>query len=99
MTLKFSYEEVKARYNEFIQNFLVDENDIIKEELLPSFWKVSIPSKNFNATISCERTENARGIEIWYAVVEEEKGHKNEYSLFEQEIEEWLADQRKMKGY
>lgn len=97
MTLKFSYEEVKARYNEFIRNFLADENDITKEELLPSFWQVSVPSKNFNATISCERTENARGIEIWCAVVDD--GEKQYHSLFEQEIEEWLADQRKMKGY
>lgn len=44
MTLKFSYDEISRRYKEFVANFLLDEKEVEKVQLLPHLWTVSVPS-------------------------------------------------------
>lgn len=98
MTLKFTYDQIRERYEEFIKDFMSAEKNVEKVELLPRLWSVEVPTKNFSVTISCECTGHIRGIEEWCAVVEEQSGQKNNYLLFEAEIEKWLEEQRKLKG-
>jgi hypothetical protein len=65
---------------------------------MPHYWIVSVPSKNFNVAINCECIGHFHGIEQWCAVVEESTGNKSNFLLFENEIEEWAAEQRKLRG-
>lgn len=99
MTLKFTYDQISTRYEEFIKDFMSAEESVEKVELLPRLWVVAVPSKNFKVTISCECIGHIHGVEEWCAVAEEESGQKNNYLLFEEEIEKWLSEQRKIKGF
>lgn len=97
MSLKFEHDEIKLRFNEFIKNFLSDEKEIEKIEVLPNYWVVSVPSKDFKVTISCSCVGHFHGIEEWCAVVEEKNGEKNNFLLFQDEIRQWALNQ-KAKG-
>lgn len=88
MTLKFSYDEISRRYKEFVANFLLDEKEVEKVQLLPHLWTVSVPSKKFSVTIACECVGHFHGIEEWCAVVKEPNGETSNYLLFEKEIKD-----------
>ena len=96
--LKFSYEEVNDRYEEFVKNFLADEQGVEKTKLLPRLYSVVVPSKDFSVMVTCENISNFDDVEQWAAVVEETNGEKCNFVLFEKEIEEWSREQRELKG-
>lgn len=98
MSLKFTHDEVSTRYEQFVQSFMSAEKGVERTKLLPHFWIVSVPSKDFKVAITCECTGHFHGIEQWCAVVEEPNGEKSNFLLFEEEIEHWAAEQRKLKG-
>lgn len=98
MLLKFTHNEISTRFENFVKHFMSAEKDAERTKLLPHFWIVSVPSKNFKVTITCECTGHFHGIEEWCAIVEEPNGEKNNYLLFEEEIEQWASEQRKLKG-
>jgi len=98
LRLDWTYDEVKERYTKFVNDFMSNEKNVDKKEMLPNFWTVSIPSHNFNVTITCAYEKSTYGFEDWYAVVEETDGTKNNYRLFEEEINEWLKMKRIEKG-
>lgn len=54
MTKERNFEEVKAKFTEFVQNFLSGEPGTEKLELLPNLWAVLNKKHNFRATIECE---------------------------------------------
>jgi hypothetical protein len=82
MAKERSYEEVKAKFTEFVQDFLSGEPEMEKVELLPNLWGVTNKKHNFQATIECEfqRTLGSLGKEEWYAVVTHE-GEKSRFLL------------------
>lgn len=92
--LNFDYIEIKTKYEDFINNFLSEEKNVIKENVIQDFWTISVPEKNFKCSITCKCTGNRFGIEEWSAVVEEINGEKNIYPLFEKEIEKYLSEYR-----
>jgi hypothetical protein len=98
MLLEFTHEEVSNRYKEFVRNFMSGERNVVRTNLLPHYWIVSVPSKDFKVAITCECTGHFHGIEQWCAVVEEPNGEKSNFPLFEEEIEKWAAEQRKLRG-
>lgn len=77
-----SYDEVKAKYQEFVRDFLSGEPETEKTELLPNLWAVVNKRHNFKATIECEfqRTLGSMGKEEWFAVVTHD-GEKSRYLL------------------
>lgn len=82
MSRERTYEEVKAKYQEFVQDFLSGEPDMEKTELLPNLWAIVNKKHNFKATITCEfrRTIGSMGKEEWFAVVDH-GGEKSNYLL------------------
>lgn len=98
MTLKFTDDEISARYEKFVENFMSAEKDVKRTKLFPHFWIVSVPSKDFKVAITCQCTGHFHGIEEWCAIVEEPNGEKSNYLLFEEEIEQWASEQRKLRG-
>ncbi|ERN54301.1 hypothetical protein [Alkalihalophilus marmarensis] len=87
--LTFNYDEIITRYNEFITGFLCDEINVVKEELLPRFWTIAVPSKGFYVTIELRNIGNEHGVEQWCAIVKESDGEETNYLLFAEEIEQW----------
>ncbi len=98
MSLKFTHDEISTRYELFVKDFMSAEMDVERTKLLPHFWIVSVPSKEFKVAITCECIGHFHGIEEWCAVVEEPNGEKSNYLLFEEEIEQWSSEQRKLRG-
>ena len=96
--LEFTHDEVSERYEQFVSNFLSSEKDVTRNKLLPHFWIISVPSKNFQVSITCKCTGRFHGIEQWCAVVEEPNGDKSNILLFEEEIEKWALEQRKLRS-
>lgn len=96
MPLTFSQEEISTRYEEFVENFMSGEKDVKRTKLLPHFWIVSVPKKDFKVAITCECIGRYHGIEEWCAVVEESNGEKSNFLLFEEEIKQWSSEQRKL---
>lgn len=92
MSLKFNYDEVSTRFEQFVKDFLSDEKGVERTKLLPHYWSVSVPSKEFKVVITCECTGHFHGIEQWCAVVEEPNGEKSNFLLFEKEIEQWVSE-------
>lgn len=82
MAIERSYEEVKAKYQEFVNSFLSGETGTEKTELLPNLWAVVNKKHNFKATIECEfRVNDLRTMEKeWFAVVTHE-GEKSNFLL------------------
>ena len=98
MTLEFTHDEIVARYEQFVKTFLSSEKDVKRTKMLPHFWIVAVPAKDFKVAITCECIGHFHGIEQWCAVVEEPNGEKNNYLLFEEETEQWASEQRKLRG-
>jgi hypothetical protein len=98
MSLTFTHDEISNRYEQFVKNFMSSEKDVERIKLLPHFWIVTVPSKDFKVSITCECIGHFHGIEEWCAVVEEPNGEKSNYLLFEEEIEQWSSEQRKLRG-
>lgn len=98
MPLKFTHEEISNRYEQFVNDFMSAENGVQRTKLLPHFWIVAVPSKEFKTAITCECIGHFHGIEEWCAVVEEPNGEKHNFMLFEEEIEQWASEQRKLRG-
>lgn len=98
MSLIFTDDEISTRYENFVKQFMSAEKDVERTKLLPHYWIVSVPSKDFKAAITCECTGHFHGIEQWCAIVEEPNGVKGNYLLFEEEIEQWASEQRKLRG-
>lgn len=98
MSLSFTHDEISTRYENFVKHFMSAEKDVERTKILPHFWIVSVPSKDFKVAITCECTGHFHGIEQWCAIVEESKGEKSNYLLFEEEIEQWASEQRKLRG-
>ena len=98
MSLVFTHDEINNRYQDFVKSFLSAEKDVKRTQLLPQYWIVSVPSKDFKVAITCERIGHFHGIEQWFAVVEEPNGEKSNYLLFKEEIEQWASEQRKIRG-
>lgn len=98
MSLKFTYDEISARFEKFVKDFMSAEKDVERTKLLPHYWIISVPSKNFKAAITCECIGHFHEIEEWCAVVEEINGEKSNFLLFEDEIEQWSLEQRKSRG-
>lgn len=96
--MAFSLEEVDARYNEFIRKFLSGEANVERTEVFPRFWTINVQGKDFSATIKLESRLSGYGFEEWMAIVEEPNGEKSNFLLFEEELEAWLAKQRKLRG-
>jgi hypothetical protein len=97
--LKFTDEQIKDRYNQFVNDFLKEENTHVeKTEVLPRFWTVNVPDKGFNVTIECRQIGKFHGIEQWCAIVTEKNGERNNFLLFEKEIEQWAYEQRRLRG-
>lgn len=97
MTLTFTYDEINNRYDKFVQNFMSGETNVERTQLLPRFWIVSVPSKGFRVSITCECTGLFHGIEEWCAIVEESNGEKTQFLLFEKEIDQWAVEIRRQK--
>jgi hypothetical protein len=98
MSLTFTYDEIEKKYLDFVEKFMSAEKDVKHIKLLPHYWVVSVPSKDFKVAITCDCTGHFHGIEQWCAVVEEPNGEKSNFLLFEEEIEEWAAEQRRLRG-
>ena len=98
MTLEFTYDEVSERLEQFVANFLSGEKDVKRKKVFPHYWIVSVPSKDFKVSITCECIGHFHGVEQWSAVVQELNGEKSKFLLFEEEIEKWALEQRKLKG-
>ncbi|MEH6957752.1 hypothetical protein [Neobacillus drentensis] len=98
MTLTFDYLDVKSRYNYFVNDFLSCEANVQKTQLLPNVWAVCVPDKDFKVMITLESIRSPYGFEEWLAVVKEPVGEKTNYLLFQDEIENWLAEQRRLRG-
>jgi len=78
-----SYEEVKAKYVEFVQSFLSEEPGTERTELLPNLWVVVNKKHNFKVIIECRKlgSSNPRtGYVDWFAVVDHE-GEKRHFLL------------------
>jgi hypothetical protein len=91
----------KGRVNKMplqFDDFLSGEENVQRTQLLPNVWIVSVPEKDFKVMIKLESVGSPYGFEEWIAVVEETDGEKSNYLLFEDEIENWLAEQRKLRG-
>lgn len=98
MPLKFTHDEISSRFEKFVMNFMSAEKDVERTKLLPHFWIFSISSKDFKVAITCECAGHFQGIEEWCAIVEEPNREKSNYLLFEEEIEQWASEQRKLRG-
>jgi hypothetical protein len=96
--LQFNYLDVKDRYNSFVSDFLNSEGNVQRTQLLPNVWSICLPDKDFKVLITCESIRSPYGFEEWLAVVEEPNGEKSNFLLFEDEIENWLAEQRRIRG-
>lgn len=87
-----SYDEVKAKYQEFVKEFLSGEEDTEKMELFPNFWTVVNKKHDFHATINCEyRVKDLQTLEKeWVAVVTDldSNGKEKDKSNFLLEFEE-----------
>ena len=99
MTLEFTFEEIASKYQVFVSSFLSDETNVEKEEVLPRLWMVIQKEKDFKASIECKCIGKWHGIEQWCAVVTEPNGEEHNYMLFEEEIEGWAAEQRRLRGF
>ncbi|ADU31004.1 hypothetical protein [Evansella cellulosilytica] len=96
---KFTHEDIEKRYLQFVkEEFLSDEEGVKRTELLPQFWVVTVPTKDFKVAITCECNNHFHGIEKWCAVVEEPNGEKSNFMLFEEEIEAWAQRERELRG-
>jgi hypothetical protein len=86
------YDEVKAKFQEFVKGFIAGTPGTEKTEMLPNFWTVVNKEHNFHATIKCEyRVKDLRTMEKeWFAVVTEidSKGREKDKSNFILEFEE-----------
>src|SRR5574342_282654 len=98
MALEFQYEDIEAKYNAFVGDFLSCEKNVERHEIFPKVWVVSVPQKDFRVMITCKVRRSVFGFEEWLAVVEEPNGEKSSFVLFEEEIENWLAEQRRLRG-
>jgi hypothetical protein len=96
--LQFEFNEIKNRFQSFINEFLSGEENVQRVELPLNVWMVSVPAKNFKVMITCRSHRSPYGFEEWCAVVEEPNGERSNYLLFEEEIEDWLSEQRKLRG-
>ncbi|ADC52023.1 hypothetical protein BpOF4_20119 (plasmid) [Alkalihalophilus pseudofirmus OF4] len=97
--LTFQIEEIQARFELFVSNvFLNDENNVVRTEILPKLWEVSVPEKDFKVLVECKNIGNWHGVEQWCAVVTEPNGDSSNFLLFEEEIKVWLEEQRRMRG-
>ncbi|WP_368502829.1 hypothetical protein AB3N04_00390 (plasmid) [Alkalihalophilus sp. As8PL] len=96
--LTFSDEEILKRYELFVGNFLIDEEKVNRKEILPRLWSITVQGKDFNVTIELKNIGDWYGVAQWCAVVREPNGDQSNYLLFEREIEEWAAEQRKSRG-
>jgi hypothetical protein len=89
------YDEVKAKFQKFVQDFFSGEPGTEKEEMLPNFWTVTNKKHDFHATIKCEyRVKDLQTMEKeWYAIVTQldkngKQIDKREYALeFEESAE------------
>lgn len=77
MSLTFTYEEVSNRFDQFVRGFMSFEKDVEKTKLLPHYWIVSVPSKDFKVVITCECTNRFHGIEQWGLKQRNLRGMKN----------------------
>jgi hypothetical protein len=98
MILTFTHDEISDRFESFVESFMSGELDVQRTKLLPHYWIVSVPSKDFQVAITCECIGHLHGIEQWCAVVEDSNGDKSNFLLFEDEIEAWAAGQRRLRG-
>jgi hypothetical protein len=98
MSLTFTHDEIEKKYQVFVEKFMSGEKGVERTKLLPHFWIVTVPSKDFKVVITCECISHFHGIEQWCAVVEEPNGEKTNFLLFEEEIEQWAAEQRRIRG-
>jgi hypothetical protein len=96
MNMQFKYEEVKARYQSFVNDFLNGEENVKKTELPLNVWLVTVPDKDFKVMITCKAERSPYGFDEWLAVVEEPNGEKSNFLLFQEEIENWLSEQRRL---
>lgn len=97
--INFSPEEVEARFNKFVQEFLSGEEFVMRKKVLPHFWLVKVPDKDFNATIKLESHSSVYEFDEWTVIVYGPNGEKSNFSLFKEESEEWLAKHRKISGF
>lgn len=99
MSLEFTHEQIDKKYEDFVQKeFMSNEEGVKRTKLLPHFWIISVPEKDFKVAITCECIGRFHGIEEWAAVVEESNGEKSNFLLFKDEIEDWCIEQRKLRG-
>jgi hypothetical protein len=84
MVKERSYDEVKAKYVEFVESFLSGEVGTEKTELLPNLWAVVNKKRDFKASIECEyRVKDLRTMEKEWLAVVTHNDEKSNFILFE----------------
>lgn len=83
------HDEIKAKFQKFVQDFLSGEEGTEKTEMLPNFWTVTNKKHNFHATITCEyHVKDLRTMEKeWFAVVKVLDKHGKEIDKRNYELE------------
>lgn len=98
MPLEFTREQIVNKFEHFVSEFLKEEENVERKEYLPRLWLINVPGKEFEATIECKCIGKWHGIEQWCAIVTEANGNESNFLLFEDEIQSWAKEQRRLKG-
>lgn len=75
---KFTAEEVEYRFDQFVENFLKGEKEVIKKRLSSNSWTVSVQDKKFYATVELQKK-----LEFNFTPFLEGKPDRDSYSIVE----------------